>query len=136
MLLRSHDRSEEEQQTVEQLKTLDPEVRPAVQLLEGFAHLLRASPHDRPQEQLDRWIADVAAAGLPEFQAFVAKLRQDLAAVLHGLHLPWSQGQTEGQITKLKLLKRSMYGRGVMWNPDQSQAEGSVMVVPAEEAAC
>ena len=32
-------------------------------------------------------------------------------AVVAGLHLPWSQGQTEGQITKLKLLKRSMYGR-------------------------
>lgn len=40
------------------------------------------------------------------------KLRQDLDAVLAGLHLPWSQAQTEGQITKLKLLKRQMYGRG------------------------
>ena len=26
--------------------------------------------------------------------------------------LPWSNGQTEGQITKLKLVKRQMYGRG------------------------
>lgn len=50
--------------------------------------------------------------GLPEFEVFVVKLRQDLDAVLARLRLPWSQGQTEGQITKLKLLKRSMYGRG------------------------
>jgi transposase len=38
----------------------------------------------------------------------VTKLRQDLDAVLGGLQLTWGQGQTEGQITKLKLLKRSM----------------------------
>jgi transposase len=40
------------------------------------------------------------------------KLRQDLDAVAAGLRLPWSQGQTEGQYIKPKLLKRSMYGRG------------------------
>jgi len=42
----------------------------------------------------------------------VVKLRQDLAAVRAGLTLPWSQGQTEGQILKLKMLRRQMYGRG------------------------
>jgi len=41
----------------------------------------------------------------------VTKLQQDLDAVLAGFQLPWSQGQTEGQINKLKLLKRNMYGR-------------------------
>jgi transposase len=112
VLLHPDNRSSEEQQTVEQLKTLDPEVRQAVRLLEGFAQLLRERPHNQPGELLDRWIADVAGSGLPEFGAFVTKLRQDLDAVLAGLRLPWSQGQTEGQITKLKLLKRSMYGRG------------------------
>ena len=35
-----------------------------------------------------------------------------LAAVTAALSLPWSNGQTEGQITKLKLVKRQMYGRG------------------------
>jgi hypothetical protein len=44
--------------------------------------------------------------------AIQAKLRQDLDAVwLAGLTLPWSQGQTEGQVTKLKLLRSQMYGR-------------------------
>jgi transposase len=38
-------------------------------------------------------------------------LRQDLAAVQAALTLPYSQGQTEGQITRLKQLKRQMYGR-------------------------
>ncbi|HLI57315.1 MAG TPA: ISL3 family transposase [Actinomycetota bacterium] len=112
VLLRGEDRSTEERQTVEQVRTLEPDIRQAVALLEGFAQLIRDSPHERPAERLDQWIGAVGASGLPEFEAFVIKLRQDLDAVLAGLRLPWSQGQTEGQITKLKLLKRSMYGRG------------------------
>jgi transposase len=50
-------------------------------------------------------------SGLAEAAAFVTKLRQDLAAVQAALTLPYSQGQTEGQITRLKALKRQMFGR-------------------------
>jgi len=111
VLLRPDDRSTEERQTVEQLKTLDPAIRQAVSLLEDFLRMVRDGPHEQPRERLDPWIAEAVGSGLPEFVAFVTKLRQDLDAVLAGLRLPWSQGQTEGQINKLKLLKRSMYGR-------------------------
>ena len=38
-------------------------------------------------------------------------IRQDEAAVRAGLTLPWSSDQVEGQVTRLKLLKRQMYGR-------------------------
>jgi transposase len=38
-------------------------------------------------------------------------LQSDLDAVTNALTLPWSNGQTEGQISRLKTLKRSMYGR-------------------------
>ena len=44
--------------------------------------------------------------------SFVAGITRDLAAVQAALSMPWSNGQTEGQITKLKLVKRMMYGRG------------------------
>ena len=88
------------------MKTLDSGIQKAVRLLEIFSKLLRASP------TTSRWMADVAHSRLPEFQTFVAKLRQELTAVLNALHLSWSQGQTEGKITKLRLLKRSMDGRG------------------------
>jgi transposase len=40
------------------------------------------------------------------------KLLQDKEAVLAAMLLPYSQGQTEGRVNKLKLIKRSMYGRG------------------------
>lgn len=46
-----------------------------------------------------------------EFVAFRAKPRRDLPAALAGLSLPWSQGQTQGQITKFKTIEGGMYGR-------------------------
>jgi transposase len=44
-------------------------------------------------------------------ETFAAGLEQDGAAVRAALTMPWSNGQAEGQITRLKLVKRSMYGR-------------------------
>lgn len=51
-------------------------------------------------------------SGLPEFRTFLTKLRQDVAAVQAAVTSPWSQGQVEGQVNRLKFVKRSMYGRG------------------------
>lgn len=42
---------------------------------------------------------------------FARTLRQDLAAVRNAITETWSNGQTEGQINRLKMLKRAMYGR-------------------------
>ncbi len=46
-----------------------------------------------------------------ELRGFAEGLRQDEAAVKAALSLEWSNGQTEGQINRLKTLKRQMYGR-------------------------
>jgi transposase len=43
--------------------------------------------------------------------SFASGIIRDQAAVRAALELPWSNGQTEGQNTKLKLVKRQMYGR-------------------------
>ena len=48
---------------------------------------------------------------LAELRAFARHLRRDYDAVRAGLSLPWSNGQVEGQIHRLKLIKRQMYGR-------------------------
>jgi len=50
-------------------------------------------------------------SGLAEFRGFALVLRRDLPAVQAALTFDWSSGQTEGQINRLKLLKRQMYGR-------------------------
>ncbi len=70
-----------------------------------FQAMVRAMAPDR----LEAWI-ERAGKGL--LASFARGVVRDLAAVRAALTLPWSNGQTEGQITKLKLVKRQMYGRG------------------------
>jgi transposase len=65
----------------------------------------------RQGERLDAWLKKVTASQIHEFRRLVRSVNRDRAAVLAGLTLPHSNGQVEGQITKLKLIKRTMYGR-------------------------
>ena len=60
-------------------------------------------------DDLEPWIAD---AGKGLIASFVKGIIRNNAAVRAAITEPWSNGQTEGQITKLKLVKRQMYGRG------------------------
>jgi len=53
-----------------------------------------------------------ASSGLPALVAFASGLRRDLRAVVAGVTLPWSSGVVEGHNTRIKLIKRQMYGRG------------------------
>ncbi len=80
-------------------------------LLDGFTSLVR-NQAECPEAQLADWMPAALGSGIGEFRTFVARLQQDRAAVLAGLSLPWSQGQTEGQILRLKLIRRQRSGRG------------------------
>ena len=53
-------------------------------------------------------LEDAAATQLAEF---AANLRRDLAAVQAALDTPWTTSPAEGQINRIKTIKRSMYGR-------------------------
>ena len=64
---------------------------------------------DKAHARLAAWIAKSRASMVASFASGIAK---DEAAVRAAIMLPWSNGQTEGQMTKLKLVKRQMYGRG------------------------
>ena len=66
---------------------------------------------ERTGEQLAAWQAFVEASHLEAFDSFVTGVQQDQDAVLAGLTLPWSNGPLEGHVNRLKLIKRSMYGR-------------------------
>ena len=61
--------------------------------------------------KLDVWLHDARHCGLHAMRSFVRKLRQDIDAVRNAILEPWSNGQVEGQINRLKTLKRAMYGR-------------------------
>jgi transposase len=110
LLARPERRTVQEQEAVTLLRRLHPEIATTATLLDRFVEMVRARGDDQAR-RLDDWMADAEGAGVAELATFVAKLRQDVDAVLAGLVLPYSQGQTEGQVTKLKFIKRSMYGR-------------------------
>jgi transposase len=81
-----------------------PELVTARDLMDRFHALVqRRKPAD-----LETWIAEAAPSLLASFASGVAS---DQAAVRAALEEPWSNGQTEGQNTRLKLVKRQMYGR-------------------------
>ena len=66
---------------------------------------------ERDSEMLDGWLEETSASRSPELCSFAEGLREDYAAVRAALSERWSNGQVEGQINRLKLLKRQMYGR-------------------------
>ena len=75
------------------------------------ANAYRSLSHHDPKNDgadLAPWIAAASDSLIGSFASGVTK---DIAAVHAALVQPWSNGQTEGQITKLKLVKRQMYGR-------------------------
>lgn len=65
----------------------------------------------REGHRLDAWLERVAKSDLPELQTFAAGIEKDKAAVKAGLTWSINNGQVEGQVTKLKLIKRQMYGK-------------------------
>ncbi|NEU14724.1 ISL3 family transposase [Methylobacterium sp. BTF04] len=81
-----------------------PEVGITATHVRAFADLLR---QDDPAG-LEPWLDAAAATGLC---GFAAGLRQDLDAVRAAITQPWSNGPVEGQVNRLKLIKRQMYGR-------------------------
>jgi transposase len=62
-------------------------------------------------KRLDDWIARVEADDLPPLHSFTAGLKRDHAAVVNGLTMPYSSGAVEGNVNRIKMLKRQMYGR-------------------------
>jgi transposase len=73
----------------------------------AFAEMLTGLRGDR----LDGWIATVEADDLPGLHSFTTGLRRDQQAVTNGLTLPYSSGAVEGNVNRIKMLKRQMYGR-------------------------
>jgi transposase len=62
-------------------------------------------------ERLDEWMAAVDADGLPHLHRFVRGPRRDHDAVLNGLTLPHNSGAVEGNVNRITMIKRQMYGR-------------------------
>ncbi len=92
---------------VDVLKAASPEFTTMRQLAMRFQGLLRGGT----VEGLDIWLTDARTSGIYGMRRFASTLRQDIDAVRNTVLERWSNGQVEGQINRLKTLKRAMYGR-------------------------
>ena len=92
---------------VDALKTASAEFTTMRHLAMRFRGLLGGGTVER----LEVWLDDARECGIYGMRRFVRTLRQDIEAVRNAVLERWSNGQTEGQINKLKTLKRAMYGR-------------------------
>jgi transposase/DNA-binding CsgD family transcriptional regulator len=95
-------RSPEAEIYVEQLCQLDPGIAQAYALTQAFLVLVR----ERRGHALEGWMTEAADSGIAEVARFARGLQADLPAIKAGLTLEWSNGVTEGQIHRLKLVKR------------------------------
>jgi transposase len=93
---------------LERLCQADPVIARTAELMLSFATMLRER---QGEQQLDGWLEQVEEQGVCELRSFAQGLRKDYDAVKAGLTLPWSNGQVEGQVHRLKMIKRQMYGR-------------------------
>lgn len=107
VLRRPDQRGVEENTLFAELHQTAPILAVAVDLAEEFAALVR----DRRPERLDPWLQRAQDSTVPALQRFAKRLSSDYDAVRAAVTLAWSNGQVEGQINRLKTLKRQMYGR-------------------------
>ncbi len=104
---RAVDREEDEQARLEKLRGADTGLREALDLGAEFAAMVRK----QVTVPLTEWLAKAAHSSCPELRNFGSSLRLDETAVAAALTESWSNGPVEGAVNKLKLIKRSMYGR-------------------------
>ncbi len=90
--------------TVAAIEAGVPNLAKARELIDRFHAMIRS----REVGDLSSWIHDAEGSLLA---SFARGIRKDVSAVQGAITEPWSNGQTEGQVNKLKLVKRQMYGR-------------------------
>jgi len=97
----------QQQRQLEQMCQASEDLFAAYELSQAFLGLLK----ERKAPDLKEWIGAAKSSHVTELKSFATSVQQDYAAVSAACSLPWSQGQVEGQINRLKCIKRQMYGR-------------------------
>lgn len=108
LLLKDPDSLDQEQQRSLEFIRRHPSVETLYDLARSFVKLMK----ERDFEAFDLWLKKGERCGLPDLETFTQGLQNDYEAVKTSLLLPYSNGPVEGQINRLKFVKRSMFGRG------------------------
>ena len=101
------DLSSDEVQALQRMKETDNKIAIAHTLAQDFFKMVR----QRKQEDLDEWLNSVTRSEISALKGFANGIVKDVDAVKAALSFEWSNGQVEGQVNRLKLIKRKMYGR-------------------------
>ncbi len=96
-----------QQRQLEQMCQTSEELSTAYELSQDFLGMLK----ERRAHELKEWIRVAKNSHITELTSFAKSVQQDYAAIYAACSLPWSQDQVEGQINRLKCMKRQMYGR-------------------------
>jgi transposase len=96
-----------EQEDLAAFCQVSTQLQKAYDLVQDFLSMV----HKREGHRLDVWLERVAKSDLSEIQSFAAGVERDKAAVQAGLTWWINNGVVEGSVTKVKLIKRQMYGR-------------------------
>ena len=99
--------SKREKQLLKELQKKSPDIKTASTL----SHKFREMMENKQGHLLKKWVAEVQRSPIRELKGFAQGLLNDYHAVRNAITLPWSNGQVEGQINKLKTIRRQMYGR-------------------------
>jgi transposase len=97
---------DEEQAFVTELRRVSAEVERVRELGREFQQMVT----ERGAKTFAQWLMCAQQSGIKELAGFADGLKKDRDAVVEALRSEWSNGHTEGQINRLKYLKRQMYG--------------------------
>jgi transposase len=107
LLDKSHALTAQQLTLVQAWVDASPELQAGRNTARRFTEILT----ERRADQLDAWIADALVSTVGVVQRFAKGIQADHDAVQAAMQLPWSTAQLEGQINRLKVIKRQMYGR-------------------------
>lgn len=97
----------EDRELITMLKDRSEDIKSASLYVSRFRKILE----NKCGEELMCWIDEISRTNLKELKSFAKGLLSDITAVTNAVSLSWNNGQVEGQINKLKTVKRQMYGR-------------------------
>jgi transposase len=107
LLSRPDELTQEQRQQAQQITQLHPEITQMTALAQAFVHIFR----ERIVDAFDSWLQHSLHSAIRELRSFARGIQRDYAAVNAALTLPWSNGMVEGQVNRLKFVKRQMFGR-------------------------
>jgi transposase len=108
LLTRPENFDDDERAQLASIQDTCPHLNALAAHVRSFAEIMTRR---RGQQELEGWLTAAEADDQPELHSFANGIRRDQHAVTAGLTLPYSSGTVEGNVTRIKMIKRQMYGR-------------------------